>query len=52
MVMDVYWTHGGDHFTVYTNTELLHCTPEADVTPMVPHFLKSFNCILYVLEGK
>lgn len=31
MVRAVNQTFCGDHFTVYTNTEYLHCTPETNI---------------------
>lgn len=30
MVMNVNWTYC-DYFSMYTNIELLHCTPETDI---------------------
>ena len=30
-VMDVDTTYFGDHFTIYTNTELLYCTSETNI---------------------
>ena len=31
MVIDVNWTHCGDHFAIYTNIKPLCCTPETDI---------------------
>ena len=29
--MDINQTYYGDHFTIYTNIESLHCTPETNI---------------------
>ena len=42
MVTDVNQTYCGDHFTIYTNTESLHCTSETNITlySIIPQFKK------------